>query len=206
MPTIGQIFDGSLLVVPRAHIPTIAALESETRSNLLDIVTEEIANAGDYVVAFEHGAYPHTGGSCGIYHAHMHVVPVPDRVVLADVLPDACRADDLASALLQTSCADEYLVFRDTAGAVGYTKAIDRRLYPSQYFRRALHAYFRCDRPWDWREYVEPEPSLINIVRRRTRATYVFDSDNRVDSGRNRDGVIARVGEQAMQSDRSLFS
>ena len=194
MPTIGQIFDGSMLVVPRAHIPTIAALETEIRSNVLQLVTDEIAIGGEHVVAFEHGAYPHTGGSCGIYHAHMHVVPVPSRVALSDMLPDAHRVDDLGRALLQTPRADEYLIFRDTTGAVGYITSVDKRAYPSQYFRRALQEYFRRDRPWDWHEYTGREPALVDVVRRRTRAPHVSDSDNRLDSGRHRDDVATRVG------------
>jgi diadenosine tetraphosphate (Ap4A) HIT family hydrolase len=194
MPTIGQMFDGSLLILPREHHPTIAGLPKDVLAELLVVAEDEIRNAGEYVVAFEHGAFPSTEASCGIYHAHMHVVPVPCHVSVQDVLPKARLAETLKTALAETQTADEYLIFRDTENRVGRVIPVDRHAYPSQYFRRELHRHFQCTRPWNWREYDQREQALIDVVRRRAAGTYVADIDNRDDFGRFGNVVATRIG------------
>ncbi len=36
--------------------------------------------------------------------------------------------------------------------------------YPSQYFRRTLAERFNLNRPWDWRNYEEPEQYVLDTV------------------------------------------
>jgi len=42
-------------------------------------------------VIFEHGAKCSTGGGCGIYHAHLHVVPLPERINYLRILPEISK-------------------------------------------------------------------------------------------------------------------
>ncbi len=89
MPTIGQLFPGSLLVLPTTHVETMASLPENAMLDLAPFVTDLESTIGRNgpVIAFEHGACCISGGGCGIYHAHLHLVPVPVRVSIDDLLP-----------------------------------------------------------------------------------------------------------------------
>jgi diadenosine tetraphosphate (Ap4A) HIT family hydrolase len=171
LPTIGQLFAGSMLVMPVRHHETLAdaaSVEGIAKLDvLIDRVTRLVSQRGKPVL-FEHGARAETGGSCGVYHAHLHVVPAPGRVLLDDVFPHGYAATPcLREGLEANADQQEYLIARDTDGSVGYLRVrpSDRGRYPSQYFRRTLASRFGVTAHWDWRRAVAPEPALLEIIR-----------------------------------------
>src|SRR5687768_2245990 len=90
LPTIGQLFVGSVLILPRRHRETFATLgEAERRElpALLNRVLSGVARFGEPII-FEHGAVSQTGGGCGVYHAHLHVVPLPAPTLPSDLFPE----------------------------------------------------------------------------------------------------------------------
>ena len=90
MPTLGQLFKGSMLVVPYSHFETISRMPIGLQQEILGAVAslELGLNGIGKVIVFEHGATSSTRLGCGIYHAHLHVVPVPDRITYRSVLAD----------------------------------------------------------------------------------------------------------------------
>jgi diadenosine tetraphosphate (Ap4A) HIT family hydrolase len=167
IPTVGQLLRGSLLILPRRHFDTCAQAQASLGAadlvGLVERACDALRRFGRPLV-FEHGARPHTGGACGVYHAHLHVVPVPDAVPLGDLLPRrASTARSLVEALAANESKDEYLLARDTAGLVGHLElsSRDRDDFPSQYLRRFLVRRFALDRPWDWRQAPVPEADLL---------------------------------------------
>jgi diadenosine tetraphosphate (Ap4A) HIT family hydrolase len=168
MPSLGQIFKGSLMVLPARHVETIADLEPAEREDVLTLVDRlrRKVSALGLPVVFEHGARCQSGGGCGIYHAHLHVVPVPAPVTVGALLP-GWTADrlDLGAALANVSGADQYLLLQDTQGevAVGPLGEGAGRAYPSQYFRQVLCRHFSIAQDWDWRSY-EREPRLAETI------------------------------------------
>jgi diadenosine tetraphosphate (Ap4A) HIT family hydrolase len=170
MPTIGQVFPGTILVMPVEHWERFSDLPDSMLMRLcpfLDQLGQSIAAAFERpqpVVMFEHGARSRSLGGCGIYHAHIHIVPVPDTVDWCKILPDGRETTGFESAIRQLRETQEYLLFRDTAGrvAVAGTGSV---AYGSQYFRRVLAQHFGVSTPWDWRAYTESEPSLIETIR-----------------------------------------
>jgi diadenosine tetraphosphate (Ap4A) HIT family hydrolase len=167
MPTLGQLFRGSLLLLPRRHFETVAGMPARYREELVELLPcleQELQPLGAPVV-FEHGAKAHTGRSCGIYHAHLHIVPVPRPVLAADIMPPGAQfTSDVRLALRAVARADSYLFFKDTAGLTGY--ALEGAPCGSQYFRRELVKHFRLNSSWDWRDYTSPEPDLLASVNR----------------------------------------
>ncbi len=171
MPTIGQLFKSSLLILPRQHIETMAQTPSallDSLFTLLDRLERRLVSFG-LPILFEHGAKCITKGGCGIHHAHFHLVPVPKPLGWPDVLPDedAYRADTLVDALTRLQHSDEYVLFRDTYGHIAFLEITDdqaRRRFPSQYFRRQLVQHFHRKQPWDWHEYNYQEPWLLEAV------------------------------------------
>ncbi|HZG07951.1 MAG TPA: hypothetical protein VEZ70_03115 [Allosphingosinicella sp.] len=169
MPTIGQLFRGSMLVLPRRHVETSARLVPDLIDGLSDVVEQVASESREFgePVIFEHGAISCTGGSCGIYHAHIHVVPLPEAVDPAEFLPShAHSAGGLREALEALTRSDNYLLF-GAGGAFRFGDVGDLGFNPpSQYFRRVLAARFGVDRPWDWRAVSAPEPDLMHSLAR----------------------------------------
>src|SRR5687767_8976601 len=55
LPTVGQMFAGSMLIIPREHVETLAGFESATGEliSLMESLNADLARFGD-VVTFEH--------------------------------------------------------------------------------------------------------------------------------------------------------
>ena len=173
-PTLGQIFEGSMLILPESHVETMAQLTPSQRNACLTLLGEVERNISDSgpVIVFEHGAKSAGGGGCGIYHAHFHLMPVPLEcpISMADVRPaDASMtvASSLDEALNQLHDTDEYLLFREPSGRVGFfeVRPSMRQIIPSQFFRRALVNHYGLSTPWDWRHY-DFELKVISTIQR----------------------------------------
>lgn len=167
MPTLGQVFTGSMLIMPRAHVETCARLDAGLRGELAEFVNTVSRTARQFgePVWFEHGATACTGGSCGIYHAHLHVVPLPVRVA-PNLLFEAHRASgpDLLWVLDALKECDHYLLLGSEDGIVFAQVEQLESVPSSQYFRRLLCEKFGRNRPWDWREATLPEADLLYTI------------------------------------------
>jgi diadenosine tetraphosphate (Ap4A) HIT family hydrolase len=169
LPTIGQLFKGSLLVMPRGHFETISELPISMIKALipiLELLESRIMPFG-IPILFEHGAKCKTGAGCGIYHAHLHLVPVPGDIRCADVLPDMkWVATTLFEAYDRVRDSEHYLLFRDITGQFAAIEPRDNPTshFHSQYFRRVLANHFGLKAPWDWRQYNRQETWLIETL------------------------------------------
>lgn len=174
MPTIGQLFPGSLLVLPKTHIETMSTLSEKTFQELETFLfdLEEVISQNGPVIIFEHGASCTTGSGCGIYHAHIHLVPVPTSVSVDNLLPTNTDLDlfrvssSFISGLCKLRDSSEYLIIRDTEHQVRFIESPSSfgKQYPSQYFRKTLADLFGLDRSWDWRTYQGPEQYLLDTI------------------------------------------
>jgi len=170
MPTLGQLFPGSLLVVPRLHVETLAEASSaswtEDLTRFVDRLRPVAAEFG-HPFLWEHGARRTTGSGCGIYHAHLHLVPVPSPVTYELLLPRSARtADSLSMAFGELAASANYLVCVDTDGRVAFDlRNAERESFSSQYARRKLTAHCGLASNWDWRTYDRREPFLLNALR-----------------------------------------
>ena len=171
MPTIGQLFPSSILVLPKRHCETIADLRPDELDELfviVDLVQRRIRDFGQPII-WEHGARSCTNRSCGIYHAHAHIVPLPGMVALSDFLPDdSARANNLKEAFISLKGSDTYLLMVDSSGRIGFVagRSANSPEYSSQYFRRKLAHHFKLNQPWNWRDYNYQETMLLNTLNR----------------------------------------
>ena len=169
IPTIGQLFKFSLLIIPKKHVETLSDL-SETKLVELEKVYSQISFAlSSYgsVVAFEHGGRAIYGGGCGIYHAHLHLVPLPQKTSTSSFLEDPEQHNSLIEAFKNVKSSKEYLLAIDNDSSIvtlDLSYGIKKSKYPSQYFRRKLSEYFKLSKPWDWRKYITPEKELLESI------------------------------------------
>ena len=167
VPTLGQLFEGSLLILPTAHVETCAGLENHARSEMLGLLDEILIRCAAFgsPIFFEHGATAANDGGCGLYHAHLHVVPLPAKVGPDLLFPEASNVDtDLEVAWAALTETDNYLLIGDKESVRFRDLQVDPGRFPSQFFRRRLAEHFELDRPWDWRSYSQVEPALIRTL------------------------------------------
>lgn len=170
LPTIGQLFKGSLLIVPELHIETLSMLKSSELVELEQVVmtTEKMIGSFGRPLIYEHGARMCTSSGCGIYHAHLHVIPVPRTLRLQELsLGELVQKGSLTAALLELHSAPQYLLCRDTEHNLGFVLPAtdDDPRFRSQFMRRHLARLFSLQNEWDWRLYKSPENWLIETVR-----------------------------------------
>lgn len=167
LPTLGQLFTGSLLLLPVDHVETCALLTADARRELGELVSEMIPRVRGFgePIIFEHGATEPTGGGCGIYHAHLHIVPVPEPVLAKVLFPEyQNHARDLQGAWEALQGTREYLIMNASGQTLYNDLDGQAGLYPSQFFRRRIVEYFDLQVPWDWRAYTDIESALLRTL------------------------------------------
>lgn len=166
LPTLGQLVPGSLLVLPKFHIETFAQLSEALQIEALHFINELellLHRYGD-VFIFEHGAQSSCGGGCGIYHAHIHIVPLPKPIRHHELIEYVGQsAENLFEVWSNLQGCSEYLVAKDSFGTVVSYKP-NKRGFGSQYCRRRIAEFFNLEQPWDWKAYNSVEPFLLESV------------------------------------------
>lgn len=165
LPTLGQLVPGSLLLLPTRHVERYADLDSSHRAEALETARAIVSGfeaEGSGWVMFEHGALAPGGGGCGLYHAHLHLVPLDAPPSAAELLPTGRTSSGLAEGWDLVDTEDDYLICASSDGTARFRSvaADERPAYPSQFFRRQLHHHLGLDGPWDWREFDQPEPAI----------------------------------------------
>lgn len=169
LPTMGQLFTGSMLVIPVSHEETCASLPKSRRDELLQFVTEisrSMAQFGHPII-FEHGAMACSGGGCGIYHAHMHIVPLPEIIDPEILLPDQnAKVGSFYRALCDLGNSESYLLVSNDRSTVYVDLESTDKEYPSQHIRRVIVERYDLEKSWDWRTYTKIEPEIISTISR----------------------------------------
>ncbi len=170
VPTIGQMLEGSLLIIPIEHEETCAAMEDDARAEMLglaDEMVERCSRQGSPIV-FEHGATAVSGGGCGIHHAHLHIVPLPWAAKPSELFPEwKAEAADLGTAWRTLRRSSHYLLIGDGKRVLTRDLTAMPGEFPSQFFRRRIVEFFALEMPWDWRSYPSVEHSMVRILAER---------------------------------------
>lgn len=121
-----------------------------------------------HVISFEHGAKKETGGSCGIYHAHIHVMPVPDDLDLSCFFnkeSDVKKSGALSQCYESLKKSSQYLMATNSNGQVYFVDIAQGTIkYPSQFFRKRIADYYHLNQSWDWREYQNVEENVVETI------------------------------------------
>lgn len=169
-PTIGQLFPNSFLILPRRHIERFADLNSVELDDFSAVVERLWHGCGapEHHLLFEHGARACSGAGCGIYHCHVHFVPLPGSLSAPLLFPFTHHShESLLDAWAFHRDGGNYIVLRDTLGKISSIgeQSLSTHNIGSQYVRRKLAEIFGVQRPWDWREYDSPEHDLLSAYK-----------------------------------------
>ncbi|GAB3146703.1 hypothetical protein GCM10027290_28880 [Micromonospora sonneratiae] len=148
LPDLAPIAVGHVLIVPRIHLRALATLSpgmteelEELRNDVTRILVEKL---GGRVTLFEHGVCSGVS-ACGIDHAHLHLVPLPDtcRLTVDPTFP----AEEISSirSVIEIAPRQDYLLLSDRNRTHVYYPATAT----SQYFRRLISEELGRDH-WHW--------------------------------------------------------
>ena len=168
MPCIGQLQPGHFMIIPVSHHPTfrdaravLGPLDQRIAAGI-EQGCRALGLSDSALLVFEHGARdPHDGG-CGIYHAHLHVVPV-NRSFDIPALFGLDMVDAASSLEALFDAIDEDCSY--ALGGIwgeGYQCQQLSAPLPSQYMRRKL-AGALGEKQWDWRESWR-EPATLSAL------------------------------------------
>lgn len=170
LPTIGPLFKHSLLILPKRHIETMAELSTDEMALFEDLLQKVKSLLSDYgnVIIFEHGAKELTGGSCGIYHAHIHIVPIPSELNPSQFLDGRSNIrqyNNLTECYKSLDGVSQYLMTVSTDGRIYATDISNGSVkYPSQFFRQKLADYYQLSRSWNWRNSQHIDEYVLETI------------------------------------------
>lgn len=166
-PTIGQFMPYYLLIVPKRHIEKMAELTSWELEELQEIVEETGKKLSLYgnIVYFEHGGGTAAGTTCSVYHAHIHIMPVPSLLYLSSFLSGQGvidKSNTLIECYHKLRKVEQYLMVRDADGSIYSTDTTKiAYLYSSQFFRKKINEYYGIQETWDWKKIKKIEGNVI---------------------------------------------
>jgi diadenosine tetraphosphate (Ap4A) HIT family hydrolase len=157
LPTVSPLTAGHMLVLPRAHVTSLAALPESGRHSLLQCATfvadRVRARFDSDLYVFEHGARE-SGRSCGVDHAHLHILPLQTgsaeaigRQIRCDFPYERIDSLDHVLSVAGQRASQPYLLWGKNLDSLAISFADE---IPSQYVRRLVRAA-QGREDWDWK-------------------------------------------------------
>lgn len=164
LPSMGQIVPGHLLIIPKAHITAFADARPAVLDELMLAkarIRKIFFNDMTSCVFFEHGTRTAESGGCGVYHAHMHAVPIKFTCDPVQLLKGVSftQVADCYAAFFRMNSSSSYVFFEN---ALSQCFVAEVSTLPSQALRKAL-SEITNNPVWDWRAYGF-EPSLLETL------------------------------------------
>jgi diadenosine tetraphosphate (Ap4A) HIT family hydrolase len=167
VPSLGQIVEGYLLIVPIKHYTAMADLPAELLGELSSLclrVRNALSEVYGPALFFEHGIRGNQSGGCGIDHAHMHAVPFTGVSEPIEELKKS-HSLKLISGILeidQQVAPNSPYVYYEQTNEQAWACEID--FIPSQYLRKILAESLGIN-SWDWRECGREQALITSLER-----------------------------------------
>ena len=156
-PCIGQLVEGHFLVVPRDHDCTLAKARGRIVSAgielraLLNSAHEALGRRLSDSLLFEHGALSTSDGGCGIYHAHLHVLPNAGHINGRSFIESTGSFESESLELLYEGISHEQSYALIGSAEHGFTSWNLPQPLPSQTLRKKVATALEISE-WDWRK------------------------------------------------------
>lgn len=167
IPSLGQIVEGYLLVLPIKHFKALGDLPGLLRqefTTICECVGKTLNGRYGPYILFEHGTRSEGVGGCGIYHAHLHATPlagVSDPINTLKLRFPYIELAHLNDISKQSAGLPSYLFYQDSNAKL---YLFDTGSLPSQYMRKVL-ADALGEPDWNWRNAGREERLLATIRR-----------------------------------------
>ncbi|EGH98001.1 HIT family protein [Pseudomonas syringae] len=168
-PCIGQLAPGHSLVVTKVHysnfVDAFGALPDLAfqLNTILKSAHGLLGFASKDTLYFEHGAITTEDGGCGIYHAHLHVVPQAGGIKVGSLSGnDTQNFESFIEAYFSISSDKPYALIGSEQSGFN-TESLNIAI-PSQTIRRKVASELGCP-VWDWREAAQ-ETGMVELLGR----------------------------------------
>lgn len=166
--SIGGFISGWTLIFPKQHTYNLSEYYSESYFiDFVEIVKKNIEREYGKCVVFEHGSLVEGLTSCGVNHAHLHIVPFEDsleKLVQDDENFLWEKADE--NDLCNIGKNSEYLFCSDSFSKQNRTGLLTKLPNPqSQYFRKILANFYGIADSYSYKTHAFEEQSLHTYKR-----------------------------------------
>lgn len=162
IPSLGPVADCHLLVLPKKHVSSYAALDTESLYYAEKLIRQTsclVKRKFGSSMVFEHGTLDseiHSSASC--FHAHMHIVSCPYSIV------PLLRNDELKLRKINSLCSlkDQYVRNRPYffyQEYPNYAFVMDDTIQRSQYLRILVATVLKRAETGDWKK----NPGIANV-------------------------------------------
>ncbi|RIJ49345.1 HIT domain-containing protein [Maribellus luteus] len=167
IPSIGPLMVGHILICPRDHFISMAALSDEYFNQLKTFKKEVHEKMTDIfnepIHFFEHGNSKKTKRTlCSTEHAHLHAFPssTQNYIQKTSTIDFEWNYKNVEiEEINRYSKGNEYLYY-ETSDGDNYLKVINGDQIESQYLRRLISEINGNSRTWNWKEY--PKLNLMD--------------------------------------------
>ncbi len=154
-PSVSPLVSGHVLIFPKKHITCLFSLRPSIRDQLVAVVQDVNKHVRYHfgsTYVFEHGVVDGKATGCGINHAHLHIVPLPDRIIekIGEQVKrkhPPIRSGSLEELLYQNNIYSSYLLFGK--GPDNMSLSFSENI-ASQYMRQTISKEIGDD-TWDWK-------------------------------------------------------
>jgi len=158
IPSLGSITPGWIMIVPKSHVLNFADLYNDAEfGKLAATVVRRLRAYGSRIHMLEHGSNCEGSSTgCGVDHAHVHFVPLPDDLSSEiDRLDSSLRWTEISLDSVRSVVGTaEYLLYcadvQDEL-TIGRLALLESPL--SQFFRRAIAVQLKVAMRFDYRTY-----------------------------------------------------
>jgi len=159
-PSLGSLVEGWLLLVPKEHFISMAAIPPELVAEMEGMkarISAYVADIYGEVCIFEHGpAFANRKVGCSVDHAHLHIVPI--AFSLAEAARPFMPLDSEWNTASWHECREAYRVGRDylyLEQPLGNGIICTRTDLGSQIFRKAIASKIGRADEFNWRDFPE---------------------------------------------------
>lgn len=165
MPCIGQLVQMHCMLIPKKHDCTIAKSSSGLLPEiefLLTTFSNSYVSENEKLLIFEHGVNNNEQGGCGIYHAHLHLLPLQKHI-------HAFESLEYNTSDLFTDLKTVFSIFENETPYLlvgtqkdGFSCKKLKNPIESQYLRKILSMELELPE-WNWKKYGRQE-SVCNLL------------------------------------------
>lgn len=166
--SIGGFISGWTLIFPKKHTYNLSQYYCESYFiDFVDIVKNNIEKEYGKCVVFEHGALEEGLTSCGVNHAHLHIVPLEESLEkLVQGEQDFCWQKTNMNDLYNIGKNSEYLFCSDSFSKEDRTGLLAKLTNSqSQFFRKILANFYRIPESYSYKTHKFEEQSLYTYKR-----------------------------------------
>lgn len=178
-PCLGQLREGHLLIVSKKHINAMGMLDRDNLKELENLILfignfyKKTYNMS--VLCFEHGVLDDKGssGGCGIYHMHLHLVPIRGDEFLKVVdevnrqgknkLHPAKKLEDVCQCIVERNTYVFFSLFNREQKEEMYIINNSENYFESQYFRQVVATVFGNEE-WNWKMIKDEEETFLRTL------------------------------------------